>query len=557
MALVGARSYLALLLLSVVVSGLLAGFAVKYRERRGATPFAALVGCLLVWSLAEAVGFTTASPAVAERARQLMFVVIPFVPVTVLALAFQYTGREQYVAPTVVGMLGALPTMSALLALTNPWHGLFWTAGELVPVGSYSVYVADASLWYWVHIAYTYALLAVASYLFVRWGLTAGREYRRQSRYLLAGIAFPWGANVATMAGLAPDALDFTPVFFTVSGLCIGIAVFRFRFLDLVPVARDTVVEVMRDSVLVLDEEHRIVDANPAARALLGIDEGELVGRRIDAVAPPALAAVCTEADSETTLTLSTRRGERTFDVRRSALPGGARMVLLYDVTERRVQAEQLERQNERLEEFASVLSHDLRNPLNVAQGYVELFADDAEGEQAEHARRASEALDRMETLVDDTLVLAREGPAVTDPEPVELAEAARSAWRSVDTESATLDVRAELTAPGDGERVKRLFENLFRNSIQHASDGAAVSVEPLADGFAVTDDGPGIPEEKRDEVLEYGFTTDDEGTGLGLSIVSDIAEAHGWRVAVAESEAGGARFEFHGVEPASGRETP
>ena len=589
MNLFGPATYLSLLLLSVVVSGILAGFAVKYRDSRGVTAFAVLVVCLFVWSLAEAVAFTTESAVVARTARQAMFVVIPFVPLAVLALAFQYTGRDQFLSATVLGLLAALPTTSALLSLTNPLHGLFWTGGEFATVGNYSIYAVEAGIWYWVHISYTYALLTVASYLFVRWALTADEDYRRQANYLLAGIAFPWGANIAMMLGLIPDTLDLTAVFFTVSGLCIGIAVFRFRFLDLVPVARDTVVEVMRDGVLVLDEEDRVVDANPAASKLLRMDNDDLVGSDIEAVAPAPLVEACLDDRAGETLTLSTPEGERAFDSRRSDLPGGARMVLLYDVTERRRQAEQLKRQNERLEKFGSVLSHDLRNPLNVAAGYAELLEADTEGEEAEHARRTIESLERMEELIDDTLAFTREGPAVTDPEPVSLEDVAQRAWRNVETGDATLEIVSDPIVSGDPERIQRLFENLFRNAVEHAptdsqpesadaADQGSTSSQPAAidavtqtaapeplhvriaslpDGFAVEDNGPGIPAEKRDAVLEFGFTTRDEGTGLGLSIVNEIAESHRWRIEVGESDTGGARLEFHGVEPASGRETP
>lgn len=566
MTVVGATAYLSLLLVSVVVSGVLVGIADRYRHRRGALTFGALVGCLFVWSLGEAVGFATNSLELARTARRVTYVVVPFVPVTVLALGFQYTGREQYVSPTVLGALMALPTMSAALALTNPTHGLFWSGGELVAVSDYSVYLVERELWFWVHAFYSYVLLAGATYLFVHWGLTAGEEYRRQARFLLAGILVPWLGNAASLSGVASQLYDPTPVFFTVAGVCIGVAVFRFRFLDLVPVARDTVVEVMRDGVLVLDAQNRVVDANPAVQRLLDVDEDELVGQTVDAVAPPPLTEVCREAGTGTTITLSTPRGERTFDVRRSALPGGARMVLLYDVTERRRQAEQLEHQNERLEKFGSMLSHDLRNPLNVAQGYVDLLADEAEGEEAEHARRASEALDRMEALISNTLTLAQEGAAVTDPEPVTLVDVAADAWRNVDTDAASLEEPPSMTVSADEERLQRLFENLFRNSVEHGTatradggreDTVQIWIESLDDGFVVCDDGPGIPEGKREEALEWGFTTSDDGTGLGLAIVGEIAEAHGWNVDITESEPGGACVEFHGVEPANGRETP
>jgi PAS domain S-box-containing protein len=222
-----------------------------------------------------------------------------------------------------------------------------------------------------------------------------------------------------------------------------------------------------------------------------------------------------------------------------------------------------LKRQNERLEEFASIVSHDIRNPLNVAQGNVELAMETGEGERLEAALGA---LERAEQLVGDVLALARQGRVVDSPEPVELRTVANAAWGSVSPENATLEIRGGLRVEADRERLRAMFENLFRNAVEHGStdsrdspgdavergtEGGSVRIEvgPLPDGsgFYVADDGPGIPAADAEQIFEHGFTTNEEGTGLGLSIVRSIAEAHGWRVELADTE--GARFEFRGVE--------
>lgn len=557
MEIISGSVYLALLLLSAAVCGFMGYLASRHRERRGAAAFGVLVGCLFVWALTEAAALVATGNATVLLANRLQYVAVPFVPIALLSMALRYTGHEAYISRTTLALLLVVPAMSVLLMLSNPFHGLFWAGSRLETVEPFSVMVFQPGPWYLVHLFYSYLLLVAATVTLVRWALTAERTYKRQARYILIGIAVPWAANLAKQLALGESPLDPTPIFFTVSGVFIGVAILRFQFLDLAPVARNTVVEVMREGLLVVDTEGRIVDANPAAQELLG--EPTPVGRHIAEIAPAALVDACMGASDEETLALSTPSGERAFDFRRSTLPGGARMVLLYDITERRRQAQQLERQNGRLERFGSVLSHDLRNPLNVSQGYVEMLADESEGEEAEHARRALDGMDRMEALIDDTLALTREGPAVTQPETVELTDVARAAWQSVETGGAELELPAEMTVQCDEDRLLRLFENLFRNAVEHSADPDTLTVRvvPLPNGFAVVDDGPGIPEEKRKSVLEFGFTTSDDGTGLGLAIVTEIAEAHSWSVEVAEGEAGGARFEFHGVEPASGRETP
>ncbi|MFQ3285579.1 sensor histidine kinase, partial [Natronomonas sp.] len=202
--------------------------------------------------------------------------------------------------------------------------------------------------------------------------------------------------------------------------------------------------------------------------------------------------------------------------------------------------------------------SHDLRNPLSVAAGRLEL-AIEAHGDD-ENLVAVREALADADSRIDEMLEFARLGNAVTDPEPVSLSEAADAAWAVIETDGAAMTLREDVDLQGDADRIERLLENLFRNSVEHGSTGsragsddsvehgsAAVSVQfgATASGFYVSDDGPGIPESDREHVLESGFTTSADGSGSGLAIVDEIAAAHGWDVLVGESETGGARFEF------------
>jgi len=208
---------------------------------------------------------------------------------------------------------------------------------------------------------------------------------------------------------------------------------------------------------------------------------------------------------------------------------------------------EMLQRERDRLDEFASIISHDLRNPLNVAASRLELARAEYE---TEHHDAIEDALERMETIVDDTLTLARHGQHVGETEAVDLETLARRSWQVVSGETATLEVEDSCSLEADPARVEHIFENLYRNSVEHADDGVEVRVGLLADGegFYVADDGPGIPEDSREEVFERGYTTESDSTGLGLTIVRSIAEAHDWEVRATESTDGGARFEFTGV---------
>jgi len=217
------------------------------------------------------------------------------------------------------------------------------------------------------------------------------------------------------------------------------------------------------------------------------------------------------------------------------------------DITERKRYENQLEKQNKRLERFASVVSHDLRNPLEVALGRLEFAREDGD---AEHFDAVERSLHRIDALIEDLLTLAREGEAVSDPGPANLAAVARAAWTVVETGEATLAVETDATLLGDDSRLQQLLENVFRNAVTHGGSDVTVTVGDLGErqGFYVADDGLGVPEDHRDGVFDAGYSTDDDGTGLGLSIVRTIAEAHGWGCDVTESRSGGARFEFGDV---------
>ncbi|MEF8881899.1 MAG: PAS domain-containing protein [Halapricum sp.] len=206
---------------------------------------------------------------------------------------------------------------------------------------------------------------------------------------------------------------------------------------------------------------------------------------------------------------------------------------------------QKLERQNERLDQFASVVAHDLRNPLTVAIGFLEVAAETGD---PEHFEKIESAHDRIERLIEDLLALARGNTTVEDAEQIDLKRVAREAWGYVDTHEATINVSETVpVVTGDVNRLTQLFENLFRNAVEHGGNDVSISVGTLDDetGFYVADDGEGIPVENRETVFEHGVTSSQGGTGFGLSIVDDIARAHGWTVSVTDSIDGGARFEF------------
>lgn len=202
---------------------------------------------------------------------------------------------------------------------------------------------------------------------------------------------------------------------------------------------------------------------------------------------------------------------------------------------------------------IASVVSHDLRNPLDVANAHLRVARETG---REKHFDEVRESHDRMERIIRDVLTLARGRQALDCAEEADLGAVASDAWSTVETGSAGLIIEEDLpTVSADPDRLRRLFENLFRNSVEHGLHDAEserdravqVRVGETDDGFFVSDDGPGIPAARREEVFSPGVSLNGtgEGSGLGLTIVEQIADAHDWTVTVTDGQAGGARFEF------------
>ncbi|MEZ3170114.1 response regulator [Halorubrum sp. RMP-47] len=216
---------------------------------------------------------------------------------------------------------------------------------------------------------------------------------------------------------------------------------------------------------------------------------------------------------------------------------------ILRDATREQKQREELIRQNDRLDEFTSIVSHDLRTPLQNAKTAAEMLR--ATNEEA-HFDSLNQAHERMEQMIDELLTLAKEGELVVETESVDVSEIAAAAWESFNNLDDTLKLpdRA-IHLNGDTSRLRRLFENLFRNVDEHCESPVTVTIGTSTDGFYIADDGAGLTVEAQNDIFDPGYTTATGGTGFGLTIVKRIVTAHGWEIEVSDSEHGGVRFDI------------
>ncbi|MCU4753797.1 PAS domain S-box protein [Halobacteria archaeon AArc-curdl1] len=327
----------------------------------------------------------------------------------------------------------------------------------------------------------------------------------------------------------------------------------------------ERLVETAGDGMYIVDEDGHLTTVNDALVEMTGHSREGILGEPLSLLfgkegyereretSKRLLESESTTATFETVL--ETKASEeipcetQVVLVEEPAVHGSVGVVR--DITERKRRERKLREQNERLEAFAQIVSHDLRNPLGVSQGYLDLLE---ETESFDHLENVREGLERMEAIIGDVLTVAREGEWASNLERVDLTEVVREAWDNVSTEAADLEIDSTVTLTADRSPLLRLLENLFRNAIEHGQPDPksehtlTIRVGALEDGregFYVADDGCGIPPELRQDVFDSSVSTGSSGIGLGLWVVREIAEGHGWTVSVDESSAGGARFSF------------
>ncbi|UTF52505.1 PAS domain S-box protein [Natronosalvus rutilus] len=326
----------------------------------------------------------------------------------------------------------------------------------------------------------------------------------------------------------------------------------------------ETIVETVNDGIYLVDEDGYFTLVNSAYCEMVGYDREELLGSHGSLVVDEETVEtaydyqeqmVVDEEQEEETLKFEadvhtadgeTVRAEASFAIIRDD-GDYERVGVVRDVTERNEREQQLTEQNERLDRFAGMLAHELRNPVSIGQIYSRQLPTETKPEVKEYI---TEAFDRIEDIIDAMLVITRGSDALSEPTPVSVLETAQETWNEVDAPEARMETAANQMIEADSTYLRHLFRNLFENAVKHGGADVTITVGDLPTGFFVADDGVGIPPADRDEIFNEGYTTasTEAGMGLGLTFVKELADVYGWTCSVTKSDTGGARFEFENV---------
>jgi len=570
-------------LLALVVSLLLLGYvATVYRDHRE-DPVVVLYFWItvaaIVWTGFSALKLLHTDPAAKLLFLRLLHVGAAALPPLIFLFVLAFTDRDRWLRYEFVGAVFLVPGLFALLLFPNP-GGLVFDAFRFVESGLVVLRTVPGP-GFFVFLSYS-TLLVVATLVVVALEIRrVGAAYYPQALLIAVAVLTPIAFAVLTNAAVRPfvdDRINLVPTAAAVSSTSFGVLLYRYRLVDRPPLAHATAMKYSPDALFVLDQQGQVISTNdhggdllkrldgspgdPLSDAVPGFDPGSMSGELIETAAGTGQLAY-----HRVFVEPLTRGGRRVGWV-----------VVLRDETEQQRQQQQLQQKNEHMGFFASTISHDLRNPLGVARGYLELAQEEVDSEELD---RVESAHARMEEIINGLLTLARAGERIDTLETVPVDTVVERAWENVATDAAELSGGVDRTVAADPTMLQHVFENLFRNAVEHGAttlplrvqedaggqsasgpsvaDASADAVEhgdgdvtitvgTLKEGIYVEDDGDGIPPDRRAAMFGGDSASTTADTGFGLSIIERIVEAHGWEIRATESTDGGARFEISGI---------
>ena len=389
--------YIIPLITAATISVVLAVFVWRRRPAPGLMPFLLLLLSVAEWSLGYALELGSIHLATKVFWSQVKYMGVAFVPLFWLTFALQYTGRTKWLKPRNVVLLLIEPFLTLLLVWTNHLHGLIWSSMGMETIASVSVRVSTHGAWFWLHVIYSYLLILIGAIFLVKVIIRSPSIYREQIGAVLIGFLAPWLVNGLYIFHLNPFLnLDLTPFAFTLTGIALTWSFFRLRLLDILPAARDATLESMKDAVMVLDVQNRIVDLNPAARCVIGQTESKIIGQSATQVLsnwPDLSTHLGDLTETHFEIVLGKEEAQRHFDLRISPLYDRhrhltGRLFVSRDITERKQAEEVLQKAHDELEK-------------RVVERTVELMtANEQLKQEIEERLHAEEALQQSLSLI-------------------------------------------------------------------------------------------------------------------------------------------------------------
>jgi PAS domain S-box-containing protein len=575
---------LAWLLVAAVAINL---FLATYALRRRHNPSARMLGLLMVVVVLFPLGYFLELNATSLSHKilwaKVQYISIVLLPVAWLAFGYVHARRSLQTTPHWRQALPLLilPALTLTLVWTNEWHGMLWANIELLPQANFTLLDITYGPWMAIHSAYSYILLLVGSYWFLHNYIQRPRYYRWQIFFMLLTILAPWIGNAAYLLGLT-GGIDATPFAFTISGITAATALFRFDLLNVIPIARQMVLEGLADGIVVLNPQGYVLEINTAAEEILNVQSETVLGKTLISFFPPQsdfydLLETIAEGHERREVTLNKKNSPSPLilDARFTPLRDKVGQFLgsllhLQDITHRKETELELHLAKEAAEaasasksQFLANMSHELRTPLNAIIGYSDLLQDELRTLEHPELLPDLQAIHRagehLLDMVNDVLDLSKveSGTLTLHTMPFEPEIIVHQVNIKIKPKMAVNDNTYTFSLPpnlppmhSDPEKLRRILFNLLDNAAKFTKKGhislsvsvkkpqpSQMGVDPGSITFTVKDTGIGIAE-KDLKNLYQPFTQVDSsmtrrygGAGLGLTLVRHFTQMMGGQI--------------------------
>ncbi len=510
-----------------VIMGIYAGF---YRRVPGSRAGILLILATSEWMAAYALELAAADLASKILWNKVQYFGVVTVPAAWFIFTLFYTGREIWLTRKRIALLLIIPLITLVLVWTNEYHGLVWSGFILNTEGSFSTLINVHGPWFWVNTAYSYVLVFSGALLLLVQILTCRSSlYRWQISALLLGALFSWGANGLFLFGLNPfPAFDLTPFGFLVTNTAVIITIGYFQLGDFVPIARRTVVESMGDSVIVLDEENRIMDMNPSARQVMGTPS-EFIGIPVGQVWPAWSNQIESGSGFKSKeLILTGENGQRIYDVEISPLTDWrgrtvSRVVVLRDITEHKRAEEKIKQSLQEKELLLREIHHRVKNNIQIISSLLSLQSHYIKDKAYSEMLRDSQSRIKSMALIHEKLYQSKSLANIDFKEYIttlvhslfqSYGVSMGSILLEVEVEKISLDIDAAIPC---GLIINELVSNSLKHAFPEGQGKIRICFRSVDDSkeLIVSDNGIGIPES-----VDLDTTQ-----SLGLHLVKILAE--------------------------------
>ncbi len=573
-----------ILFLGATIALLIAYLSWKNIPSPGAKSATFLMLSVFLWAFSEGMYVISNSFISTLFWDQFKFIGIVITPVTIFIMSLTHTHRISRIKKSFVLRLLIIPVITLLFAFTYENHNLFLKSFTYINVGNLSIINGEFGAWFWVHTAYSYTLLFLSVIFFAIEYFKQPRIYRRQTLVLIIAMIIPWISNILTIFNLIGDVvIDITPPSFVITGLIMFLGMFRFKLLDLIPVAKEVVLESMDDGIIVLDNQNRLIDVNAAATKFFSKQHKYIIGNILSDVSPALSESILTaenDSNGHHKVTLTINKEVKIYSIKKSTIydienRDIGQVISLHDITELENIMKQLAHSKKIADEankakglFLANMSHEIKTPMNGVLGMIDhLIEKDLDNEIKHDIDIIKSCTDNLLSIINDILDYSKieSGKLSMESIPFNLKNTVIKTCKlfsfQADKKGIELIYSVDDDLPnmviGDSVRVRQILSNLISNAIKFTSHGS-ISVDVSSKKldtksnriqFSIKDTGIGIKEQEIpklfDSFAQHDISTTRKygGTGLGLAIVKKLVQMMNGNIVVKSELGEGSEF--------------